>query len=324
MHHQAGVRTVVAGGRPELGPMQAVGRSRGAEAYDAIALDEDIEFAGSVDKSLVLPDRSAGDYVNYASFNLKDSVRQGETVPLQFVYQPATCRIFYTTRTVYNYLNLWNYVVDAIWRNPSLCIAGAANGTINDNTTGPAVNDKATVAIPNSKIPSLILSGLQSGPQYGPKNATNQNSKRDLPPPPPPPPSPTTPALELQHIDDDGLVNGNPCQVCTRNGYTCTAVPTCTLGKVVTATAATAKPSASSSCVRTCSQRNKPCSKTELCYWPPGHAQGFCLANKSAKAVEHCSSAKITTSKAQQTKAVGGGNNRLPYAKLAPKNGGGQ
>ena len=47
MHHQAGVRTVVAGGRPEPGPMQAVGGSRGAQVYDALALDEDIEFAKS-------------------------------------------------------------------------------------------------------------------------------------------------------------------------------------------------------------------------------------------------------------------------------------
>ena len=320
MHQQAGVRTVVAGGRPELGPMQTVGGSRGAEAYDAIALDEDIEFAESVNESLVLPDRSAGNYVNYASFNLKDSVRQGETVPLQFLYEPATCRIFYTTRTVYNYLNLWNYVVEAIWQNPSLCIAGTANGTTNYNATGPAVNDKATLAVPDSNIPSLIFSGLQPGPQPGTENATNQKSKRDSPPPPSPlPPSATTPSLELQHIDDDGVVNGDHCDACTRQGHTCTAVPTCHFGKGVTATH-----SASKRCVRTCSKHGYQCSGTQACYWPPGHAHGFYLAHKSQKALLHCRHERTSTRKAYHTKAVNGGNRHLAYAKNAPMNGGGQ
>ena len=42
MHHSAGVRTVVAGGRPDYGPMQAPSGSRGAEASVMFDLAEDV------------------------------------------------------------------------------------------------------------------------------------------------------------------------------------------------------------------------------------------------------------------------------------------
>ena len=312
MHHQAGVRTVVAGGRPELGPMQAVGGTRGAESYDIVALDDDIQFAEVVNNSVadVLPDRSAGNYVNYASFNLKDAVRQGEDLPLQFNYEAATCRIFYTTHTVYNYLNLWNYVVDAIWRNPSLCISGSANGTSTDdntNTTGPAINDKAIVAGPDSNIPDLILSGLQSGPQSDP---TSRRSKRNTTPPP----TPTIPdGLTLHHVNDDGLINVSDCTACSsRKGFTCAAVPSCSLGKITS----------TQMCVQSCSKSLNPCNKnTQNCFF--SGATGFCLDNRDATAVKQCKSPTRNV-QAQQTRAVGGGNFALPYARKASKFGGGR
>ena len=312
MHHQAGVRTVVAGGRPEPGLMQAVGGSRGAEAYDAIALDEDIEFAESVNGSLVLPDRSAAIYVGYASFNLKDSVRQGETVPLQFLYEPATCRILYTTRTVYNYLNLWNYVVDAIWQNPSLCIAGTANGT--DNATSLAVNDTATLAVPSPNLSSSILPGPQSDRPQPVADAINRGFGRDSRPPPSPvfPVSPN-PSLSLEHIDDDGIILGEPCHSC-RPGFTCTAVPTCTMGKLVTPTH-----SASRRCERKCSKHRYHCNARELCYQPHSDKEGVCLAIRSAKAVSHCKHEPTIISKALQTMAVGGTNGQtMPYGIYSP------
>ena len=323
MHHQAGVRTVVVGGRPEIGAMQAIGGNRGAESYDANALDEDIDFAESVNASVtdVLPDRSAGDYIAYASFNLKDSVRQGEDVPLQFIYEAATCRIFYTTRTVYNYLNLWNYVVDAIWRNPSLCISGSANSTANDNTntTGPAINDKATVAGPDANIPDLILSGLQSGPQSNPQMVKRQlhdllapqEAKRDSSTPP----SPTIlPVFLLHDQQDDGPIIATPCQACTRQGFTCASVPTCVLGKR----------EFFKTCVRSCSYHHNPCQREiEVCFFLEG-AGRICLGNRAARYAKQCKQGSTKTFQVLQTKAVrGGGNYQLPYGKYSPNIGGG-
>ncbi|KAL8726115.1 MAG: hypothetical protein Q9166_006907 [cf. Caloplaca sp. 2 TL-2023] len=130
MHHQAGVRTVVVGGLPEAGRMQIPAGSRGAEAYSSFALDLDISFASSINATAAanLPqDRDIEFYITYAGFNLRDAVRKNDPTPLQFQDLPADCRIFYTVPTVYNFENLWNYVIDAMWRNPSLCIAGSVS-----------------------------------------------------------------------------------------------------------------------------------------------------------------------------------------------------
>ncbi|KAK4690731.1 hypothetical protein P7C71_g6129, partial [Lecanoromycetidae sp. Uapishka_2] len=284
MHHQAGVRTVVAGGRPDLTPMQAVGGSRGAEAYSSVALDADIDVAEFLNTSVadVLPDRDAGNYVNYAGFNLKDQIRQGEDFPLQFAFEPATCRIFYTVHTVYNYLNLWNYVIDAIWRNPSLCISGSANGTSTadpTNTTGPTINEKVITEDENTNLPTLILNGLSSGPQL------NSKAKRAAPAPAP------SPSLTLEDQLDDGLINVPSCKACdTRNNFVCAAVPSCNaLGKIVS----------TNQCVKGCSKLSQNiCGNTQHCKLdssPP-----FCFDDRALQALSLCKT-PTRNIKAQQT-----------------------
>lgn len=293
MHHQAGVRTVVAGGRPDLSFMQAVGGSRGAQAYSSIALDADIDVAEFLNTSVanVLPDRDAGNYINYAGFNLKDQIRQGEDFPLQFAFEPATCRIFYTVHTVYNYLNLWNYVIDAIWRNPSLCIAGSANGTSTadpTDTTGPSTNEKIVTEEQNVDLPDLILHGLSSGPQFN-----SSKAKRAVPPP-----TPTTASLRLHDELDDGLINVPSCKACdSRNNFVCAPVPSCNaLGKI----------ESKSQCVKGCSKINQGiCGKTQHCKLdssPP-----FCFDDRALQALSQCKTSTKNI-KAQQTRAIGGGN----------------
>lgn len=129
MHHEAGVRTVVAGGRPTYGPMQSPAQSRGARMYDTNILDADIEFARAINDtaSTLLPNRTINRdfYVTYASINLRDQVRQDQNVPLQFLYEAANCRIFYTPQTWYNYSALWRYAADAIWTDSELCVQGS-------------------------------------------------------------------------------------------------------------------------------------------------------------------------------------------------------
>lgn len=49
MMTHAGVKTVVAGGRPVSGPMQAASGNRGATAYSTFALDDEMDFARSID-----------------------------------------------------------------------------------------------------------------------------------------------------------------------------------------------------------------------------------------------------------------------------------
>lgn len=310
MHHESAVRTVVVGGRPEHGPMQAVGGTRGAQAYTTVDIDEDILIAELFNTSVgdVLPDRSVGNYVNFAQFNVKDSVRKGEDFPLQFAYEAATCRIFYTQHTVINYLNLWNYVVDAIWRNPSLCVDGSADGTtiLPTNTTGPAINRKESVAEENEKLGNLILTGLDNGPVID--KPDSRKHKREVP-------TPTTstapnPALASHEINNpiiNGLVNVNSCSACTsRPGYICANVPRCTNGQTPQ----------TKSCERSC-RFSTDCGMGGVCLTRFG--TGFCQSAQAALDINSCGKTPTRAARSQTTKAVGGGNFNLPYSRTGQK-----
>ncbi|MCJ1381039.1 hypothetical protein MMC17_004148 [Xylographa soralifera] len=150
MHHQAGVRTVVAGGLPQSGSMQTPAGTRGAQVYSTYDLDTDIAVAESyLNTSIagVLPSRSLDFYITQANFNLRDQIRQGEYFPLQFAYQAADCRIFYTPQTFYSSQDLWQYAVDAVYSNPSLCVQGSTSLVgPDDPTVTNNVNTKETIA----------------------------------------------------------------------------------------------------------------------------------------------------------------------------------
>jgi hypothetical protein len=189
MHHEAGVRTVVVGGRPETGPMQAPAGTRGALSYDSVSLDIDIENAETVNITTTgyLPDRAEDQavWISTASFNMRDQVRSGENIPLQFVYEAADCRIFYTFNTIYNYTNLWQYAANAIWSNPGLCVQGSTgyattNGTAS-NTQGPPGGSTIVNANVSHNVSALAgLSGVNLGLHFetpGEDDGPSKNSK---------------------------------------------------------------------------------------------------------------------------------------------------
>ena len=66
--------------------MQAPGGTRGAAYYSVADLDMDIEIAKELNETLtaVLPDREVGFWIPSAGINLRDQIRRGEDVPLQF------------------------------------------------------------------------------------------------------------------------------------------------------------------------------------------------------------------------------------------------
>lgn len=127
MTRQAGVRTITAGGRPQSGPMQAVSGSRGAAAYTSWDLDFDIQGLNDTlddqDSFAKFPRRSdTGMWVNNAGITIRNQVREGDDTPLQFLFQAADCRIFYTLKNVYNMTQLWYDAVKATWDDTSLCV----------------------------------------------------------------------------------------------------------------------------------------------------------------------------------------------------------
>ena len=137
MHHDAGVRTVAVGGLPRNGAMQAQGGTRGALAYTASNIDDDFSVLEGPGPGI--PDRNLSYWLQYGGITLHDQIRQGEDFPLQFAYEPADCRIFFSAANFLNFTALWQNAADAIWKDSSLCVPGstitAGQNSINESAT---------------------------------------------------------------------------------------------------------------------------------------------------------------------------------------------
>jgi hypothetical protein len=128
-----GVRTVVVGGAPKPGPMQAVSGNRGAAAYSGDELDEDITFARQINSSTrgLLPQRGnltdTGMSIAYAAINLRDQIRANTSTANQFLYLPADCRLYWSFDNFFDYSRLWSDAARLFKNDTSLCVPGSIN-----------------------------------------------------------------------------------------------------------------------------------------------------------------------------------------------------
>ncbi|KAK4118460.1 hypothetical protein N657DRAFT_651303, partial [Parathielavia appendiculata] len=150
-----GVRTVALGGRPLRAPMQAVGQTKGGPSMYFMSMPD---FDRSqVPEGLRLPPdrftyrpplRLGGSqatelddlWAMTVTFNVNDllpykgnasELGQGE-VPLQFRYEAANCRLFYTWDMARNMTDVWKAVAGVTWGGKK-CAPGSttnADGTI--------------------------------------------------------------------------------------------------------------------------------------------------------------------------------------------------
>ena len=156
MHHDAGVKTVVVGGLPQTGPMQTASGSRGVQLYTAENIDDAISVAEYFNTTTAnfLPDRNESVLITFLGVNLRDQIRkEQEDVPVQFLYDAADCRIFYTFETWSDYSQLWTYAVNAA-SDSKLCIAGSTGFS----STG--ASSQAPTPPPTSKSPAYNASYL--------------------------------------------------------------------------------------------------------------------------------------------------------------------
>jgi hypothetical protein len=77
-----------------------------------------------------------------------------QQIPLQFVFEPADCKIFYTAATLLNPNALWSYVHDVAWKGQA-CAWGSVT------TPNSTVAAKNTSASTNYTRPSPGPGGLQ-------------------------------------------------------------------------------------------------------------------------------------------------------------------
>jgi len=126
MVQEAGVRTFAIGGRPQTGPMQPVGGTKGSlvlQSQYLIGISAYVveEFASTRQEvrqwQSFLP-TDFGINANDASVNFQDNIRDGAEqagVPTQFVNDTADCRIFYTPSMYLNVSEIWSAVADVAW-----------------------------------------------------------------------------------------------------------------------------------------------------------------------------------------------------------------
>ncbi|KAK5686512.1 hypothetical protein LTS10_002632 [Elasticomyces elasticus] len=134
MKSQAGVHAIAVGGRKRYGPMQWVGGSKGASdvwmgtaassAFHALevataaqlALAEPYTDMESVKHALT----RVSEWGRYR-VNFENNIREGDDsiTPLQFVYEAADYRFFYTSAMVLDQSLVWKRAYDVRWNNGS-------------------------------------------------------------------------------------------------------------------------------------------------------------------------------------------------------------
>jgi hypothetical protein len=136
----AGVRSVVVGGRSQTGPMQAVTGAKGGEVIpliNVVFFGQDINNStaqvgvSSVTNAKVAELGNATQVLIRAGddssrVQVMESMRKGDKTgtPLQFVYEAADCRIFYTTESYINPEAAWTQAWDA-FQDDSKCVEGS-------------------------------------------------------------------------------------------------------------------------------------------------------------------------------------------------------
>lgn len=167
LKNQGAVRTIAVGGRPQDGPMQGVGGTKGAQVFswDDIQLRmQATYFLGSPEQqaqwdttdvgktafATQLFKRSAYQGGRVAGgINLKDNLRQNDAsgTPLEFVYEAADCRMFFTAAMVTDVTELWKGVADRMFKNGmDMCVAGSTGNPTSVSAGGQKMAGDGTIA----------------------------------------------------------------------------------------------------------------------------------------------------------------------------------
>lgn len=161
---QAGVKQVAVGGRPFYGPMQHIGGVRGSQVLDwqliydsavtAFQLKAQYNLTGSTSAISLFSDlplnRSTTSRLNFRSSVRADDITQ---TPLQFVYEPADCRLFYTPAMLANVTAQWVAVAQAGFSpDESSCVKGSTGqqGSLTPPPVNTTVYANRTTGFPSS------------------------------------------------------------------------------------------------------------------------------------------------------------------------------
>jgi hypothetical protein len=200
MREQGKVQTIAVGGRPLNAPMQGVGGSKGSQKLDLDALynfaERTIKVAEALDGAAVAKHLNESTAVGriynaeqiykrttipnegssiVGAINSLNNLRQGDLTetPLEFLYEAADCRLFYTTATYLDPVNFWKMAIDAKW-GTGKCVQGSTGhktaigmlekkpgfgqkGTSAQGSDGGFSTTQSTGAAPRSGVSTMVM-----------------------------------------------------------------------------------------------------------------------------------------------------------------------
>jgi len=141
MRQQAGVKFVMLGGRPTTDVVQAVGGVKGTNSQDWSYILSAVEYPFLISHYHDFEYYSGTALGNYSDLplyrgtafvvNARDGYREGDktNTPLQFVYEPADCRIYYTPAMTVDIRAMWKSVADSAFNGIDRCVGGTGSLT---------------------------------------------------------------------------------------------------------------------------------------------------------------------------------------------------
>lgn len=126
-----GVKTITFGGRPQHGPIQALGGTRGGEVLEAEQLQGSMLLAHEFGKKLELlsedelktlaavsPAKKPSLTLGTVRINYRDTFSKYDkdsVLPLQYAYEPSDCRLFYTNENIFSAESYWSDAANTMW-----------------------------------------------------------------------------------------------------------------------------------------------------------------------------------------------------------------
>ncbi|WQF75238.1 Putative Tail specific protease, ClpP/crotonase-like domain superfamily [Colletotrichum destructivum] len=174
MTRELGIQVIAMGGRPIDAPMQAVGGTKGGPVlslnlyqllYPTLGAfatpPDDVDLTPFAQQDPPLAGSPTATWtINSANVYLDDDL---DGTPVQFRYEAANCKLYYTWDTLTNMTSLWAAVAGVKW-NGGRCVAGSTtndDGTMGSSTVG--YSDKVVSGFQWAAGPGDVIEGASSG-----------------------------------------------------------------------------------------------------------------------------------------------------------------
>lgn len=143
---QGGVKTIALGGRSNNNPIQAIGGVKGTNNYGYAYIQVQAQAAvllaenQSVYNTSVLREYYDEIVFNRAAVSPGVNVRDGlkyeddSGIALQFIYEEADCRLFYTPEMTVDITAVWKSAADAQWGGSGKCVKKYGKRSTSDVT----------------------------------------------------------------------------------------------------------------------------------------------------------------------------------------------